>query len=86
MAAKKENQREEFKVSGKDIKKKVEELVREGNVRRIIIKNEKGKTIMEFPVTVGVIGVILAPMLAAVGAVATLAANWTIVVERKKIK
>ncbi|MDO8507094.1 MAG: DUF4342 domain-containing protein [bacterium] len=80
------DKREEFKVSGKDIKKKVEELVKEGNVRRIIIKDEKGKTIMEFPVTVGVIGVILAPMLAAVGAVATLAANWTIVVERKKIK
>lgn len=84
MAAKKESKREEFKVSGKDLKKKLEELVREGNVRRVIIKNEEGKTIMEFPVTVGVVGIILAPMLAAVGAVATLAANWTIVIERRE--
>lgn len=83
MAEEKKPNQEEFKVSGSDILKKVEEVIKEGNARRIIIKNEKGETIMEFPVTAGVIGVVLAPILAAIGAVAALAANWTIIVEKK---
>lgn len=79
------NEREEsFRVSGADIIKKVEEIIKEGNARRIIIKNEKNETIIEFPVTVGVIGVVLAPILAAVGAVAALITNATIVVEKRK--
>ena len=61
----------------------VQELVREGNVRRIIIKDEHGKSIVEIPLTVGVVGVLLAPALAAVGAVAALVADCTISVERE---
>lgn len=74
--------KEEFKLSGKDLTDKVKKLINEGNVRRIIIKNSAGKTLIELPVTVGVIGAVLAPMLAAVGAVAALVTECTIVVER----
>ncbi|MFA7253617.1 MAG: DUF4342 domain-containing protein [Patescibacteria group bacterium] len=76
--------REEYKVSGADILKKIEDIIRAGNARRIIIQNEKGETVMEFPVTVGVVGIVLAPILAAVGAIAALAANYTVVVEKRK--
>jgi hypothetical protein len=74
--------KEEFKLSGKDLTEKVKKLIKEGNVRRIIIKNSAGKTLIELPVTVGVIGAVLAPMLAAVGAIAALVTECTIVVER----
>jgi hypothetical protein len=74
----------EFKVKGEELLSKVRELLREGNVRKIIIKNEKGETYLEIPVTIGVIGAILAPVFAAVGALAALAANFTIVVEKKE--
>ena len=74
--------KEEFKLSGKDLTDKVKKLINEGNVRRIIIKNSAGKTLIELPVTVGVIGAVLAPMLAAVGAIAALVTECTIVVER----
>ncbi len=74
--------KEEFKLSGKDLTEKVKKLINEGNVRRIIIKNNAGKTLIELPVTVGVIGAVLAPMLAAVGAVAALVTECTIIVER----
>jgi len=86
MATKKEKEdakREEFKVSGEKILEKVKELVKEGNVRRIIIINEKGETLMELPLTFAVVGTAIAPVLAAVGALAALIANCTIVVERK---
>lgn len=83
MAEEKKNQ-EEFKVSGEDIVKKVKEIIKEGNARRIIIKNEKDETIIEFPVTVGAVGVLLAPVLAALGALAALVTNCTIVVEKRK--
>jgi len=62
---------------------KIKGLIKEGNVRRIIIKNEKGKTMMEIPVTFAVVGAVFAPMLAAVGALAALLTNVTIEVERK---
>ena len=62
---------------------KVKELVHEGNVRRITIKNEQGDSILEFPLTAGVIGVALLPVWAAIGAVLALVANCTIVVERR---
>ncbi|MFA5926853.1 MAG: DUF4342 domain-containing protein [Patescibacteria group bacterium] len=75
---------EEFKVSGEEIVKKVKEIVKEGNVRRIIIKNEKGETVIELPLTIGAIGALIAPALAAVGALAALLTNCTIVVERKE--
>lgn len=74
---------EEFKVAGEAVVAKVKELVREGNVRRIIIKNEEGRVLMEFPLTVGVIGTLLLPQFAALGAIAGLIANLTIAVERR---
>jgi len=73
---------EEFKVSGGEILNKIKEVIHQGNVRRIILKDEHGKTFMEFPLTVGVVGAVIAPVLAAVGAIAALASNLTIVVER----
>ena len=73
---------EEFRATGGEILDKIKEILHEGNVRRIILKDEKGKTFMELPLTVGVVGAIVAPVLAAVGAVAALASNLTIVVEK----
>ena len=75
--------KEEFKIDGKDLSKKVKELIHEGNIRRIIIKNEEDKVILEFPLTYGAVGALIAPMLAAVGAVAALLTKCTIVVEKK---
>lgn len=75
--------REEFKVSGEDVIKKVKELVKEGNIRKIIIKNEEGKTLVEFPLTIGVVGAALLPVWAAIGAIAALLAKCTIVVEKR---
>lgn len=69
-------------MSGEEVLAKVKELVHEGNVRRIAIRNEKGETVVEFPLTVGVVGALLPPMWAAIGAVAALLTNCTIVVER----
>lgn len=73
----------EYKVKGEDLVNKVKELLHEGNIRSIVIKNDKGITIFEIPVTWGVVGVIVAPVLAAVGALAALAADYTIEVIRK---
>lgn len=73
----------EFKVKGQELIDKVEELIKEGNARRIIIKDEKGNTFIEIPVTVGVIGAMFAPILTAVGALAGVAANFTVEVIRK---
>lgn len=73
---------EEFTISGDQVVAKVKELVREGNIRRIIIKNEDGRTILEVPLTLGVIGAALLPVFAAIGAAAALATRCTIVVER----
>jgi hypothetical protein len=74
---------EEFQLKGEAVISKIKELVHEGNVRRIIIKNEEGKTYVEIPLTIGVIGAILVPVWAAIGAIAALAANLIIVVERE---
>ena len=74
---------EEFKVAGEDVIRVVKQLIAEGNVRRISIKNEAGVTLFELPLTIGVIGAIIAPALAAVGAIAALVTKCTIVVERK---
>ncbi len=73
---------EEFSVSADDLIEKVKQLIHEGNVTRIVVKDERGKTLFEMPATVGVVGVILAPWLAALGAIAALATRCTIVVER----
>ncbi len=76
--------KEEFKVSGEDVVKKVKEIIKEGNVRRIIIQNEEGKSLIEIPLTLGVVGAVLLPVWAAIGAVAALATKCTIVVEKKE--
>lgn len=73
-----------FSVKGEDLLKKIKEIIHEGNVNRIIIKSEEGKTYVEIPVTIGVIGTILLPVLAAIGALAAMAANFTIEVVRKE--
>lgn len=75
---------EEFKVQGKDVVEKVKKLIKEGNARRIIVKNEKGDVVAEFPVTVGVIGTVLAPVLAAIGAITAVLTNCTIVVVKRE--
>lgn len=74
---------EEFKVKGEELMAKIRQLIHEGNISRIIIKNEEGKIYLEIPVTIGVIGAVFAPLLAAVGALAALAANFTIEVVRR---
>jgi len=73
---------EQFRVHANDLADKVRELIHEGNVRRIIIRDESGHTFMEIPLTVAAVGVIMAPILAAVGAIATLVAKFDVVVER----
>ena len=78
-----QTRKEEFKVSGDELLKKVKELIQEGNIRRIVIKNKDGKTLVELPLSIGVVGAVLAPMLAAVGAVAALVTECTITVERE---
>lgn len=74
---------EQFQVAGDEIVKKIKLLIKEGNVRRIIIKDDKGAVLLEIPVTIAVVGAVLAPILAAVGALAALLSNCTIVVVRK---
>jgi hypothetical protein len=73
---------EEFHLSGDSVIAKIQELVHEGNVRRIVVKQPDGRVIVEFPLTAGVVGVLLLPMWAALGAIIALAADLTIVVER----
>ena len=83
MTEKEKSNHESFKVSGDEILTKVKEIIKEGNARKIIIKNDKDEIIMEFPLTIGAIGVVLAPIFAAVGTIAALASNCTIVVEKR---
>ena len=73
---------EEIKVAADDLARKVEELIREGNIRRIIVKDEKGKTYLEIPLTAGVIGIVIAPLLAALGVIAAYASKFTIEIVR----
>lgn len=73
----------EFSVSGDELLKKIKEIINEGNARRIIIKDKTGNTYLEIPVTVGIIGAVLAPVLAAVGAIAALAADFKIEIIKK---
>lgn len=77
---------EEIQVLGRDLVEKVKSLLHEGNVQRVIIKDDKGNTFVEIPVTVAAVGVIAAPILAAIGALSALVAKFTIVVERSKPK
>jgi DNA-binding Lrp family transcriptional regulator len=73
---------EEFKMHGETLVSRLKELFHEGNIRRITIKNEDDHTLIEIPLTVGVVGALLLPVWAAIGAIAALAANLTIIVER----
>ncbi len=73
---------EEFKVDGEALISKIKEILHEGNVRRIIIKDDKGHTYIEIPLTIGIAGAVLMPVWAAIGAIAALAVNFTIVVEK----
>jgi hypothetical protein len=75
--------KEEFKVNGEDLIRIVKQLINEGNVRRIIIKNKEGRQLVELPLTIGVVGAVIAPVLAAVGAIAALVTECTILVERE---
>lgn len=75
---------EEFTLNGDEVLAKVKALINEGNIRRIIIKDDHGKVLVEFPLTVGVVGVLLAPMFAAIGAITALVTKCTIVVERRE--
>lgn len=77
------NAEETFEVKGEDLLKKIKDLIKEGNIRRIIIKDKDGKVIMEFPLSVGVVGAVLAPVLAAIGAIAALVSECSITVERR---
>ena len=73
---------EEYSVNGEMLVSKIKEIIRQGNIRMIIIKNEEGKTLVEIPLTIGVIGTVLLPVWAAIGAIAALATNCTILVEK----
>jgi hypothetical protein len=74
----------EFRVKGEELLQKIKQLIHEGNVSRIIIKDETGQTYLEIPVTIGVVGAIFAPVLAAVGALAALVANFKVEVIRRE--
>lgn len=84
MAKSKKDVKEEFSVKGEKVVEKVKELIKEGNIRRITIKDKEGKTLIVLPLTIGVVGTLVAPVLAAVGALAALVTDCTISVEREK--
>jgi hypothetical protein len=73
---------EEIKVTGKNLKAKLEELFREGNVRRVVLRNPQGRTLVDIPLNAGLAGVVLLPLWAAVATVAAVAADFTIGIER----
>jgi hypothetical protein len=75
---------EEFRVEGEKLIAKIKEVLHEGNIRRIIIKDKEGKTVVEIPMTLGVVGVLIAPQLASIGAIAALISEATIVVEKSE--
>lgn len=74
--------REEMRIRSQALAEKVKDLIHEGNVRRVIVKNDEGHIVMEIPVTAGVVAAVLAPIAVALGAIAALAAEWSIEVER----
>lgn len=74
---------ETFHIKGERFLEKIKEIIKEGNVRRIIIKDKEGKSLAEFPLTIGVVGAIIVPVLAAIGAIAALVTDCTITVERE---
>jgi hypothetical protein len=75
---------EEFRVDGEELLAKIKNLIKEGNIRRVIIKDKDGKTVFEIPLTFGVVGALIAPQLAAIGAIAALLTEATVVVEKSE--
>jgi hypothetical protein len=73
---------EEYKIDSKDLLSRVKQIVHEGNVRRIIIKNDAGHSLLEIPLSIGVVGAVLLPVWVAIGAIAALTAHYTLVVEK----
>ena len=73
---------EEFRVNGEELIAKIKNLIKEGNIRKVIIKDKEGKTVFEIPLTFGVVGALIAPQLAAIGAIAALLTEATVVVEK----
>ena len=78
-----QNLKESFVVKGEDLLKKIKELIQEGNLRQITITDKNGKPLAVFPLTLGVVGAVLAPILAAIGAIAALVTECTVTVERR---
>ena len=78
----KKTQTEEFNINGEELLARIKDLIRQGNIRRVIIKNKEGRILMEIPLTIGVVGALLAPSLAAIGAIAALLTEATVVVEK----
>ncbi len=76
--------KESFSINGEGLLKKIKELLSEGNIRKITIHDKSGKELMSFPLTIGVVGALVAPVLAAVGAVAALVGECSITVEREE--
>ena len=83
MTTNEKTNQESFKVSGDELLSKIKEIFKEGKARKVIIKNEKDETIKEFSLKMGAIGLVLAPQLAAIGAIAAMAKDWTIIIEKK---
>lgn len=75
---------EEFQVTGDKLVSKIKELVHQGNIRRVTIRNEEGRTLVDIPLTLGVVGTLLLPQLAAIGAIAALVTNCSILVEKEE--
>ena len=73
---------EEFRVDGEELLRKIKNLINEGNIRRVIIKDKDGKVVFEIPLTFGVVGALIAPQLAAIGAIAALLSEATVMVEK----
>jgi len=79
-----ENLREEYSVSSEDLVRKIKEIIREGNVTKIIVKNERGESLLEIPVTVGILGILATPLITTLGIIAAVMSKCRIVVERKR--
>lgn len=77
--------KESFSISGEKLLEKIKELIKEGNIRKISIHDKSGKELMSFPLTIGVVGALFAPVLAAIGAAAALIGECTITVEREQV-
>jgi hypothetical protein len=82
MTTNEKTNQESFKVTGDELLSRIKEIYKEGKARKVIIKNEKDETIMEFSLKMGAIGLVLAPQLAAIGAIAAMAKDWTIIIEK----